>query len=305
MPLLHPMYLALSGSAAALADSFAPAQISGTLFALLGLYLLLMLSGVGIDLVVISRALARPLAWDRCVAWVKDRPWNWRVAGWVALILICIQLVVVGVYRMLSVLGWLRADEPESFSALIQGLVLHTASLVILALILRSRAWTWAQAFGMQAQGLVRRLGAGMALYAGILPLFFFAAVLSRLVMLIIGYPVTIQDVVLIFMEPQSLWTLLALLGLAMIVAPAAEEILFRGILLPLLMKRLGAGPAVILSSALFALIHLHVPSFFPLFVLATGLALAYIYTGSLWVPIMMHALFNGMNLAILLLATA
>ncbi|MFH1478090.1 MAG: type II CAAX endopeptidase family protein [Verrucomicrobiota bacterium] len=298
------MYLALSGNTAALADSCAPAQVSGALFALIGLYLLLMLVGVGIDLVVITRALARPLAWERCVAWVKDRPWNWQVAGWVALVLMCIQLVVAGVYRTLSVLGWLRADAPESVSVLIQGLVLHAASLVILALILRSKTWTWKQAFGLQVPGLIRQLGAGLAFYAGILPLFFFAAILARVVMLIIGYPVTIQDVVLIFIEPQSLGSLLALLGLAMIIAPAAEEILFRGILLPLLMKRLGAGPAVILSSVLFALIHLHVPSFFPLFVLAAGLALAYIYTRSLWAPIMMHALFNGMNLAILLLAT-
>ena len=304
MPVSHPMYLALSGNASRLADSFAPAQVSGALFALIGLYFVLMLIGIGIDLVVVTRALARPLAWDRCVAWVKARPWNWRVAGWVALVLMCIQLVVVGVSQTLSVLGWLRGDDPESFYALIQGLVFHAASLVILALVLRSHAWTWSQAFGLQAQGLVRRLGVGMAFYAGILPVFFFAAVLSRLVMLFIGYPVTIQDVVLIFMEPQSVWTLLALLGLGLIVAPAAEEILFRGILLPLLMKRLGVGPAVILSSVLFALIHFHVPSFFPLFVLAVGLALAYIYTRSLWVPIVMHALFNGMNLAILLLAT-
>ncbi|MBI2438138.1 MAG: CPBP family intramembrane metalloprotease, partial [Lentisphaerae bacterium] len=100
------------------------------------------------------------------------------------------------------------------------------------------------------------------------------------------------------------LWTLAALLGLAMIVAPVAEEALFRGMLLPLIMKRLGAGPAVLLSSALFALVHFHLPSFFPLFVLAAGLGLAYIYTGSLLVPIVMHALFNGMNLGLLLLAT-
>ena len=299
------MDLALSGSASRLADSFAPAQVSGVLFAIIALYFVLILIGVGIDLVVVTRALARPLAWERCVAWVKARPWNWRVAGWVALVLMCIQLVVVGVSQTLSILGWLSKDDPESFYALIQGLVFHVASLVILAVVLRSQAWTWGQALGLQAQGLVRRLGVGMAFYAGILPVFFFAAVLSRLVMLFIGYPVTIQDVVLIFMEPQSVWTLLALLGLAMIVAPAAEEILFRGILLPLIMKRLGVGPAVILSSVLFALIHFHVPSFFPLFVLAMGLALAYIYTGSLWVPIVMHALFNGMNLAILLLATS
>jgi len=299
------MYLALSAGADALADSFAPAQMSGALFALLGLYLLLMLGGIGVDFVVLKRVLSRPPAWDRCVARIKARPWNWRAAGWVALILMCIQLLVAGVYRTLSVMGWSFGNEPESLHALVQGLVFYTASLVILALILRSRAWTWGQAFGLQAQGFVRRLGAGMAFYAGILPLFFFAAVLSRLVMLIIGYPVTIQDVMLIFMEPQSLGTMLGLLGLAMIVAPAAEEIMFRGILLPLLMKRLGTGPAVILSALLFAMIHLHVPSFFPLFVLATGLALAYIYTGSLWVPIVMHALFNGINLAILLLATS
>lgn len=299
------MHLALSGSAAALADSFAPSQISGALFALIGLYILLMLAGVGIDLVVLTRALARPWAWYRCVAWVKARPWNWRVAGWVALILIGTQLVFLGVSQTFSVLGWLPKDESESFYALIQGLFLHVATLVILALVLRSHAWTWGHALGLQAHGLVRRLGVGIAFYAGILPVFFFAAILSRLVMLYIGYPVTIQDVVLIFIEPQSAGTLLALLGLGLIVAPAAEEILFRGILLPLLMKRLGAGPAVILSSALFALIHLHVPSFFPLFVLAAGLALAYIYTRSLWVPIMMHALFNGINLAVLLLATS
>jgi len=299
------MYLALSGSAAWLTDASAAANVSGALLAFVGLYLLLMLIGVGVDLVVVTRALARPLAWDRCVAWMKARPWNWRVAGGVALILMCIQLVFVGVSQTLSALGWLCKDEPESFYALIQGLVFHVASLVILVLVLRSRAWTWGQAFGLQTQGLVRRLGVGMAFYAGLMPVFFFAAVLSRVVMLIIGYPVTIQDVVLIFMEPQSVWTLLALLGLAMIIAPAAEEILFRGILLPLLIKRLGAGPAVILSSALFALIHFHVPSFFPLFVLAAGLALAYIYTGTLWVPIMMHALFNGLNLGFLLLATS
>ena len=115
------MDLAFSGSAFGLADSFAPVQVSGALFAIIGLYLVLMLIGVGIDLVVVTRALTQPLAWDRCVAWVKDRPWNWRVVGWVVLVLMCMQLVVVGVSQTLSILGWLRKDEPESFYALVQG----------------------------------------------------------------------------------------------------------------------------------------------------------------------------------------
>ena len=59
--------------------------------------------------------------------------------------------------------------------------------LHMVALVLWSRSWTWAQAFGLQAQGLIRRLGAGLAFYAGILPVFFFAAVLSRRVGLKLG----------------------------------------------------------------------------------------------------------------------
>lgn len=299
------MCLAISGSDVALTEALVSVKLSGVLFVFIGFYFLMMLAGIGVDLLVLTRVLARPLAWSRCVAWIKDRPWTWRTAGWLVIILICVHLAVTGVYRILICLGWLPANEAESAGVLIQALVFYPASLTILALLLRCRKWTWAAAFGLQGKGLMRRLGTGMALYAGLLPLFFFAAALSRLVMFIAGYPVTIQDVVLIFMEPQSLLTLLGLLSLAMIIAPVAEEILFRGLLLPLLMKRLGAGPAVMLSSFLFALIHWHVPSFFPLFVLATTLALAYVYSGTLWVPIVMHALFNGMNLAILLLATA
>lgn len=298
------MGLALSGNAAFLTEAAARVEVSEALLVFIGLYFLLMLCGIGVDLVIVTRTLARPLAWDRAVAWVKARPWNWRSVGWVVLMLISIQLLAAGLSRTMSAFGWLANDESETSYALSQGLVFHVAGLLILALVLRSRLWSWNQAFGLQAQGFIRQLGAGMAFYAGILPVFFFAAVVSRLVMLIVGQPVTIQEVVLIFMEPQSLWTLLALLGLALLVAPVLEEALFRGMLLPLIMKRLGAGPAVVLSSALFALVHFHVPSFFPLFVLATGLALAYIYTGSLWVPIVMHSLFNGMNLALLLLAT-
>lgn len=297
------MDLALALNATWLTEASARFQVTGALLAFISLYFLLMFAGVGIDLVVLTRALARPRDWDGSVLRAKARPWTWRSMGWVALVLICIQLLVAGVSKALSVFGWLPENESESFYALSQGLFFHAAALVIVALVLWSRSWTWAQAFGLQARGLVRRLGAGLAFYAGILPIFFFAAVLSRLFMLIFGHQVTIQDVVLIFTEPQSFLTLLALLGLAMIVAPVAEEVLFRGMLLPLIMKRLGAGPAVVLSSAVFALVHFHVPSFFPLFALAACLALAYIYTGSLLVPIVMHALFNGMNLALVLLA--
>ena len=56
------------------------------------------------------------------------------------------------------------------------------------------------------------------------------------------------------------------------------------------------------LAALLFALAHFNLASALPLFVLALGLSLAYVASGSLWVPILMHALFNTFSLALLLL---
>ena len=90
------------------------------------------------------------------------------------------------------------------------------------------------------------------------------------------------------------------MLAMAVGVAPIFEEILFRGIALPLLARRWGVAPAVVAVSAFFAVIHLHVPSLVPLFIIAVSFSLGYLYTGSLLAPVVMHALFNGVNLWIL-----
>ena len=83
--------------------------------------------------------------------------------------------------------------------------------------------------------------------------------------------------------------------------APFFEETVFRGVMLPLFVRRFGLGAGVLLTSALFAGIHMNLQATAPLFVVAVGCSLAYVYTGSLWVPVTMHALFNGINLLFLL----
>ena len=56
----------------------------------------------------------------------------------------------------------------------------------------------------------------------------------------------------------------------------------------------------VLVSSLLFAAVHAHLPSFAPLFVLGTCFAIAYEWSGSILVPMTMHALFNGITLTAL-----
>lgn len=79
----------------------------------------------------------------------------------------------------------------------------------------------------------------------------------------------------------------------AVVLAPLCEEVLFRGLLYPAFRGKIGAGLAMAVTAALFALVHQ--PQTYPaIFVL--GMALAYVYerTGTLAAPITFHAMFNG-----------
>jgi uncharacterized protein len=84
---------------------------------------------------------------------------------------------------------------------------------------------------------------------------------------------------------------------LAVVIAPLAEEFVFRGFLYGVLKRYAGALPALMFSGISFALIHLHLPSLLPLFVLACVLTFAYELSGSLLVPMAIHALFNSVTL--------
>lgn len=83
----------------------------------------------------------------------------------------------------------------------------------------------------------------------------------------------------------------------ATILAPLTEEFAFRGYFYGALKRQFGIAGAALLTSALFALIHVNLSSLPALFFLALCLTVAYEWTGSLLVPIAMHALFNTTSL--------
>ena len=84
---------------------------------------------------------------------------------------------------------------------------------------------------------------------------------------------------------------------LVVILAPFAEELLFRGMLYPLLRERIGVVGAIVVSAAMFSAIHV-IPILLPgLFVI--GLLLGYLRerSGSIWPCIFYHVLQNGLAL--------
>ena len=86
----------------------------------------------------------------------------------------------------------------------------------------------------------------------------------------------------------------------ATVLAPAMEEFLFRGFFYPIFKRYGGAVASAIITSGLFALLHGSVGALGALFLLALALTTAYEWSGSLLVPICMHALFNSLNLLLL-----
>jgi membrane protease YdiL (CAAX protease family) len=86
------------------------------------------------------------------------------------------------------------------------------------------------------------------------------------------------------------------------ILAPVCEEFLFRGFFYPLGKRYIGAGPSAVICAIFFAAVHTNLAAFAGLAVLALCLTLAYERTGSLLVPIGMHALYNSASLGFIYL---
>ena len=86
----------------------------------------------------------------------------------------------------------------------------------------------------------------------------------------------------------------------AVVIQPICEEFLFRGFFYGVWKHYLGPWRAGFLACLLFAAFHASLAAFAGLFVLAVCLNIAYERTGSLLVPIGMHAIFNLTSLVVI-----
>jgi len=130
------------------------------------------------------------------------------------------------------------------------------------------------------------------------------ASFVSGLVLRQFGYDVEPQEILIAFTKSDSLVINIYIAFIAIFIGPVFEELIFRGIFFPYVLKYASIPVAVFAVSAVFAGIHGHIPSFMPIFVLGCGLSLAYLKSGSIVVPITMHVLFNALNIVLLTIVT-
>jgi membrane protease YdiL (CAAX protease family) len=109
------------------------------------------------------------------------------------------------------------------------------------------------------------------------------------------------QQMVEVFQTSGDLWIKVLVIVAAVVIAPLAEETLFRGFVYGVLKRYTDAPFAALSSSLMFAIIHMHVGSLLPLCMLAVLFCLAYEITGCLLAPMLLHMIFNGTSIVLML----
>ncbi len=95
------------------------------------------------------------------------------------------------------------------------------------------------------------------------------------------------------FMQADNVWVMMINMGLMAVLPALAEEMSFRGVLQQLLSGR--THVAIWLTAVIFSAIHMQFYGFIPRVLMGALFGYVFVWTGSLWVPIVMHFVNNGM----------
>lgn len=216
-----------------------------------------------------------------------------------------LQLVGGLVLVATGVLAPSLLDPDEGATALLAVVVAsQAAGLLLVLLLLRRRAVAIGPLVGpIRPFGRHLWIGAGLGV----------ASIIASLTVVRVLVGITGSDA-----APEQLLTgdiidspvkmLLAVL-IAVVLAPLAEELIFRGLLHRNLRRRMSVVPATIISSVLFALVHVDVVLSQPIALIGLTLAgavmaIAYERTGSLVVPVVIHAVYNATMLVALVVTS-
>ncbi len=112
------------------------------------------------------------------------------------------------------------------------------------------------------------------------------------------------QEALELFSDLDSMSSQVAVAISVVVFAPLFEEILFRGFVYRNLRDIIQPVPAMLVTGLLFGLVHLDLAFMFQLSALGAVLCFAYERSGSLLVPIAIHAIWNGAQLVSMLIVS-
>lgn len=236
------------------------------------------------------------------------RRYKWRMAiilpAWVALAYIVSTFVVIGI---LITINWLDI-HPENYVKdsvyqTIQALVIYVLTLGIAIFV--PMLYRHTKDFDYKDLGLDRLMtwtDIGLAPVTFIVYMIVASAVMNGVVHFIPGFPVDQAQDVGFKAFGTSMDNVLAFITLV-VLAPIAEETVFRGYLYGKLNKYIPVVLSAIIVSLLFGLAHWQWNVSVNVFILSLFLCGLRSLTGSIWAGVLVHMLKNGVAYYILFIA--
>lgn len=213
------------------------------------------------------------------------------------------NILVAGLLTaLLAMLAWraLASTGPRNLELrdIAMSAVLYGSIVILLIGVMVFLDTSPLRAFGLSHCPVLRALPSGALYGLAALPILLVAQFVFRGAA---GDDLAPQEIVRFLRDADSWRDRLSVVGMALVVAPLAEEFIFRGYLYGVGKRLFGPVPALVLTSLLFAAIHGHIGSLPALFMLAVCFVAAYEKTGSLLVPIAAHSMFNALQVLLIL----
>ena len=212
------------------------------------------------------------------------KPSAWPVLGW--------TLAALVAYFLFAVLAGAITGEDESQGALLVRLIIGGIAatvvgfIVVPALALRRRA--------IRPPGWTRPTASDIGLVALILIASYGALLIYIVIVEAIGADDLVPQSTIENDDFRQTALVAAVTGVLVIgVAPFAEEFLFRRFLLGGLRAAWGMWPALLLSAALFSVLHADLGSMIPFAIIGLIFGFAYLRSESLTAPTIAHLIFN------------
>lgn len=225
-------------------------------------------------------------------------PKPWRPEEVLQLMALLFASMFIGVFLigLVNAVSWLGAVTQQVLSLAIGTLSFHGVALLLTHQFLRRHEITWEQAFGFRTARLARTLGLALLVAVAVLPITGSLGYLSAKAMTALHLEPVVQAPVKMLQSGTSLATQAAIGFLAIVLAPFAEEVVFRGLIYPSLKQAGFPHLALWGTSFIFAAIHTNLMILLPLTFLAVVLTLFYESSDNLLGPVVAHGIFNFVN---------
>ena len=197
--------------------------------------------------------------------------------------------LLTGLLQQLAITSPLR----EGISVVSLYLALMTGPLLILALMLRGKGAMAGLQFRWNPLATNLRQG-----FKGLLMVLPLVSLVGWLQGQLWGDPGGSNPLLELVLNSHNVPALACFGFTAVVLAPLFEETIFRGALLPVAARKLGAAGGILLSAAVFAVAHLSLGELLPLLVLGIGLGWVRWSSGRLGSCVLMHGLWNALTFA-------